>query len=172
MSFHRFFACVLIAFALPISAASAKGESAYVVSGEASLSFQGGEVVEWAVAVAGDPATTEATGTFSLHEFGPDFDLRLVGAVDCLTVAGSTAYFSGVLTESNRADIPVGTPFYSAITDGGATGPDVVAPMYLNPGVTCSPPSFQPEFVVTSGDFQIRFCDKFKENGKCKTPNT
>lgn len=172
MSFRRFFACALIAIALPTAAASAKGEPAYVVTGEASISFQGGEVVEWAVAVAGDPATTEAVGTFSLHDFSPNFDFLLVGAVDCLTLVGNTAYVSGVLTESNRADVPVGTLFYSAITDGGDAGPDVVAPMYLNPGVTCSPPSFQPEFVVTSGDFQIRFCDKAKENGKCKTRNT
>ena len=172
MSFRRFFACALIAIALPTAAASAKGEPAYVVSGEASISFLGGETVEWEYAVAGDPATTEAAGTFSLRDFSPNFDFRLVGAVDCLTIAGNTAYVSGAITQSNRADVPVGTLFYSAVTDGGEAGPDVVAPMYLNPGVTCSPPSFQPEFVVTSGDFLIGICDnaKVKKKGvKCKT---
>ena len=169
MRLRRLVVCSMVAVALPVSAAAAKGEAAYVVSGEAIVDHGGGVMSERTVSVIGDPSTTDVVGTYRFRVYGPDFDIQLAGSVDCLTVVGNTAYISGVLTESNRPDIPVGTPFYSALSDGGPAGVDVVAPIYLNPGVTCSPPSFQPEFVVTSGDLTILFCDKFKEGGKCKT---
>jgi hypothetical protein len=168
MRFQRLFVFAVIAIALPTSVASAKNEPGYLVAGEAIVAFEGGQIAEWSVDVAGSPDSTAAIGTLEFHTFSPDLDIRLVGAVDCLSVVGSTAYFSGVLTESNRADIAVGTPFYSAVTDGGPAGADMMAPIYLNPGVTCSPPSFQPEFVATSGDLTIQFCEKLKQNGKCK----
>jgi hypothetical protein len=152
---------------VPVSVANAKSEPVYVVSGDALVDF-GNETYEWAADVVGDPSSLTATGTFRQHIVGEGLDIDLTGSVDCLNVVGSTAHLSGIITASNRADIPVGTPFQTSVTDGSSTGTaDILGPVYLNPGFTCSTPTAQ-EFVVTSGDVEVLRCEKLKSSGKCK----
>jgi len=58
---------------------------------------------------------------------------------------------SGTITESNRADIPVGTPFFTAVADIGLDGTgDMTGPAYHFQGApSCDGATlFPPEFVI------------------------
>ena len=161
-------ACAIVALVVPAAVANAAHDSGWVVAGSATVDHGGGVVSEWTVNAVGSPAGRTATGTFRVHIYGADFDIDLSAAVDCLDVVDSTAYLSGVITGSNRSDIPAGTTFFTSMVDGSATAtPDVVGPTYLSPGFTCLNP-VSPEFAVTSGGVTILSCSKLKASGKCK----
>jgi hypothetical protein len=169
----RRFVCTVavLALAIPVSLAEAKAkEPVNFVYGDATVDFPlYGETVQDTFDVTGNALTFAASGFYRQHVLAVGLDIDITGQVDCLSVVGNTAYLNGVLTESNRQDIPVGTPFYTSMTDTSPDGSgDIVGATYLNPGFTCAV-SIPPEFVITSGNVVIQHCDWINGSGKCKT---
>ena len=151
---------------IPVTAANASHESGSVVAADAAIDFGGVETVAITADITASASST--SGVFGEHAFGDGFDINYTGAVNCVNVTGSTAYISGTIITSNRADIPVGTPFVAALYDGATAGqPDMVSPVYMNPGFDCATPVAL-EFVITSGDISVQDCAKLKSSGKCK----
>jgi len=165
------FTVAVLALAIPASLAEAKSkEPVNLVSGDATVEFPlYGETVHDTFDVTGSGLTFAASGFYRQHVLAEGLDIDLTGQVDCLNVVGNSAYMSGTLTASNRPDIPVGTPFYTSMTDTSSDGSgDLVGATYLNPGFTCVV-SIPPEFVITSGNVMIQHCDWISGSGKCKT---
>jgi hypothetical protein len=174
----RRFLCMVAVLALAIPASLAEAKSKEPVNfayGDATVVFPlYGETFHATFDVTGNPLTFAASGLYRQHVFGEGFDFDITGDVDCLRlVGGNTAYMSGIITESNRADIPVGTPFFTDVTDTSPDGSgDELGRTYLNPGFTCAtilPPGFLTGFVITSGNVVVQHCDWINGSGKCKT---
>ncbi len=152
------------------------------------------QVRRFAFSATSDPLGGDAQGTWTTDTTPTR---HWAGTITCLNVAGNTASFGGVITESpNPSAVPPGTPFIEYVVDNTQVDPalpDLISPFaILPPGdpdlanvpadfpATCPPPvpSLAGYFPVTSGDIAVTdsSCGEVKTNPngkvKCKHPFT
>ena len=71
--------------------------------------------------VVGKPLSAVAVGSYQRHIVEPD-STSTSPLRSTAVVIGNVAYMSGAVKDLNRTDIPIGTPFFTAVADNSEDG--------------------------------------------------